>query len=157
MRIGRAARRPAAVGAALLLALAPSACGGGSDEGKSAATVLSDSAQTLPSQPGDSGQTSASAAEDGATTLSATLADFSIALDRDSIPAGAYEIAVVNEGKATHDLVVELDGETLGAVDPLDPGRSATLSVTLGPGDHVLYCSIGNHRAMGMETTLEVT
>jgi plastocyanin len=29
--------------------------------------------------------------------------------------------------------------------------------VTLESGDYVFYCSIGNHRSMGMETTVSVS
>jgi uncharacterized cupredoxin-like copper-binding protein len=43
------------------------------------------------------------------------------------------------------------------ATDGIDPGGSTTLAVTLETGEYVIYCSIANHRAMGMEITIEVT
>jgi plastocyanin len=152
--------------AVVLLALSVSACGGGSDDTGAQSTQTSDSASSS-SQPADSAPTSAAAssgpqesASSGpqeAESITATEADFSIALDEDSLAAGAYEIQVANQGRATHDLVVERDGKDVAASDSIGPGESTTLTVTLEPGEYVFYCSIGNHRSMGMEITVQVT
>jgi plastocyanin len=155
-----AARRLALGAAAAVTLLTLTACG--SDEPgdpEAEATVTTDSAEPSSSRPADSGQTSASpsAAEQESGSITATEADFSITLDEDSVAAGDYDVQVVNEGGATHDLVVERDGEDVAASDPIGPGESTTLTVTLEPGEYVFYCSIGNHRAMGMEMTVEVT
>ena len=151
-----AARRTAV--AAALLCLATAGCGGSADPAEDPApTVVTDTAQTLPSQPGDTGPTSASPAAQPPAALTATMADFSIDLGAGSVPAGSYTVEVVNEGGSSHDLVVERDGERVAAADAVDPGRTGTLTVTLEPGEYVLYCSIADHRAMGMETTIEVT
>jgi plastocyanin len=80
-----------------------------------------------------------------------------IELSEDSFAPGEYTIEVVNEGNATHDLVVERDGADVAASDTIGPGESTTLTVTLEAGDYVFYCSVGNHRAMGMETDVTVT
>ena len=45
--------------------------------------------------------------------LTATEVDFSISLDEDTLAAGDYEITVVNDGRASHDLVVEQDGNDI--------------------------------------------
>ena len=90
-------------------------------------------------------------------TLTATEVDFSISVDKDTLTAGDYEITVVNDGRASHDLVVERDGNDVAGTDGIAPGESATLTVSLEPGEYVFYCSIGNHRAMGMELTVEVS
>jgi len=165
----RAGRRRTSGAAAVLLALTLTACGGGSDDSDAEATVASDSAQTLPSQPGDSGQTSTSPSptepsptepsptESETESVTVTGSDFSFSLDEDNLAAGNYEIVLVNEGRATHDLVVEQNGTDIAASDDIGPGESTTFTVTLEPGEYVLYCSIGNHRAMGMELTVEVT
>jgi plastocyanin len=153
--------------AAVLLALSVSACGGGSDDTGAQSTQTSDSAAASSSQPADAGPTSAAASSgpqeaessgpQEAESITATEADFSIALDEDSLAAGAYEIQVANQGRATHDLVVERDGKDVAASDSIGPGESTTLTVTLEPGEYVFYCSIGNHRSMGMEITVQVT
>ncbi len=92
-----------------------------------------------------------------AESVTVTAVDFEFRVDEDSFTAGAYEITLVNEGDSTHDLVVERDGQEVAAADAIDPGQTATLQVTLEPGEYVFYCSVGNHRAMGMEVTVTVT
>ena len=100
---------------------------------------------------------SGSGSSSGGQALTATEADFSITLDKDKLTAGTYDITVVNKGHATHDLVVEKDGKDIGQSDTVAPGNSTTLTVTLASGNYVLFCNIGNHRAMGMETTVSVS
>ena len=151
-------RRLTTGAASVLLAVGLAGCGGSDDPAEEPEpTVVTDTAQTLPSQPGDAGQTSASPAAEDPAALTATLVDFAIEVGGDDVTAGTYTIEVVNEGGSSHDLVVERDGEEVAASPAIDPGRSTTLTVTLGPGEYVLYCSVANHRAMGMETTIEVS
>ncbi|MCZ2861108.1 cupredoxin domain-containing protein [Blastococcus sp. VKM Ac-2987] len=119
--------------------------------GSSAASTPS----TQPSAP-SSTQPSAPAGEQGAETVAAQLIDFAIELDEDSYDAGTYEFEVVNAGDASHDLVIELDGADVAATRILQPGQSETLTVTLEPGSYAFYCSVGAHRAMGMEVSVEV-
>jgi plastocyanin len=130
------------------------ACGGGPQDSVPGPTVISEPEPTLPDPDGDTGQTSAAGSE--VESLTATQVDFDLTLDEDSLSPGAYEIRVVNEGGSTHDLVVERDGETVAASDAIDPGRSTTFTVPLEPGEYVFYCSIADHRSMGMETTVRV-
>jgi plastocyanin len=145
-----AGRRVATGAAALLLALTMSACGGSDDPGAGTPAATG-------SQQTGSGTAATTGGEQQAESITVTEADFEINLDEDSFPAGAYEIEVVNEGDSTHNVVVERDGESIGQSDAVDPGQSTTFTVTLEPGEYVLFCSIANHRAMGMETTIEVT
>ena len=129
------------------------ACGGNSDDGTAAATSSSSAAATT----GATQSSPASGGESQVQALTATEADFSISLDRDDLAAGTYEITVVNEGSATHALAVEEDGTTKASSDSIAPGESTTLTVDLDAGGYVFYCPIGNHRAMGMELTVQVT
>ena len=62
---------------------------------------------------------------------------------------GTYEITLTNEGGATHDLVVERDGEDVAQSEQIEPGESSTFEVTLEEGEYVFYCSVGNHRVDG--------
>ena len=83
--------------------------------------------------------------------------DFAIELAQTEVEAGTYSIEVVNEGGATHDLVVESpEGEDVAASETIAPGDSGMVEVTLEPGEYVFYCSIGTHRAMGMELVVTV-
>ncbi|SFE56405.1 cupredoxin domain-containing protein [Blastococcus tunisiensis] len=151
------ASRVARIVAAALLAAGLTACGGSDDSAPESGAA--DTAEAVPDQAGGYGPAPApgSTAEQEAESVTATLVDFAVELDEDSFSAGTHEFTVVNDGGSTHDLVVERDGETVAAVEAMDPGGSTTLTVALEPGEYVLYCSIANHRAMGMETTIRVT
>jgi plastocyanin len=146
--------RLASGAAVLALALGGlTACGGSDSGSSSAASTTSQSAST-------SSSPAASSSSGGSTeseAITATEQDFSISLDEDSLKAGSYTITVVNNGSATHDLAVEEDGTTKVKTDHIAPGASATLTVDLDAGEYVFYCSIGNHRAMGMEKTVQVS
>lgn len=126
-------------------------CGGGG--GSSAGGTATASTTTGSGSPSSSAGGSASRSQ----SLTATEADFSIDLDQDTLAAGTYEVTVVNQGSATHDLVVERDGADVAQSDTIRPGDTSTFTVTLEPGTYVFYCSIGNHRAMGMQTEVTVT
>jgi plastocyanin len=130
------------------------ACGGDSDDGDAAATTTTSSAAETTTEATES---SAAGGEAQTMALTATEDNFSISLDQENLTAGTYEITVVNNGSATHDLAVEEDGTTEETSDSIAPGGSTTLTVDLDAGEYVFYCSIGNHRAMGMEITVQVT
>ena len=144
--------------AVLALALgALTACGSDS-ESSDAGTAAAGSSSEAPAATSSSAAGGTSAPGPAAAqTVTATEADFSITLDQDMLAAGEYEITVVNKGRAGHDLVVEQDGDDIAGTETISPGGSATLAVTLTAGEYVFYCSIGNHRAMGMELTVQVS
>lgn len=72
----------------------------------------------------------------------------------ETVAAGPVEIELDNVGDMQHDLVVEeLDDEI---VVEAAPGETATGDVELEPGEYTIYCSIGDHRAQGMETEVTV-
>lgn len=154
-RFTRARLGRGAIGLTVALA-ALTACGGSSSG--SAAGASSSAASSTPAQSSAGAGASSAAStvgQDG--TLTATEADFSIDLGTKTLKAGPYLVKVDNTGNATHDLVVEQNGGRVAGTDPIAPGSSGSLSVTLKPGSYVFYCSIGNHRSMGMEVTVTVT
>lgn len=163
--VHRNARRGAALTMALGLG-ALTACSGGSEApAESAATSISEEAPALPTQSSASSPVESSAASSPAessaasspATLRATEVDFAIELPQRELEAGDYTIEVVNEGQASHDLVVEdASGNDIAASDILAPGESGTVEVSLEPGEYVFYCSVGNHRGMGMEVSVTV-
>ena len=149
-------RRPLprlATGAALLAVglTGLTACGGSGSGSGSAASP------TSASSPSSASAESSSGAPAAAQAITATEKDFSISLDTTSLTAGSYTITVVNNGSATHDLAVAEDGATKATSDKIGPGQSTTLTVDLDKGEYVFFCSIGNHRAMGMEMTVQVS
>ena len=171
---------PSRRAAALVLALGVGLLSACSDDGGDAAEAAastsehagsehSESTAAGSSTPGSEPSTSAApssaapetaappaAAPAEARSVTATEGEMYIELSESSFTPGSYTIEVVNEGNATHDLVVERDGADVAATETIAPGASATLTVTLQEGDYVFYCSIGNHRAMGMEIPVVV-
>jgi plastocyanin len=149
-------RRIARPGAALTLSLSAAvlvACSGGSDP--SSAPGTSAGTET----PSSSSSSTAESAPEApsASVLQATETDFTIELSQRELTAGTYTIEVTNEGRATHDLVVEdAGGKDVAASEVIPPGASGTVDVDLQPGEYVVYCSIGNHRGMGMELAVTV-
>ena len=141
--------------AALALALALAGCGGGSG-GEATTTGAAPSSEDATS--GAATPSSAAAAGPAeAQTVTATEGEMYIELSSEDLSAGSYTFEVVNEGSATHDFSVERDGADVAATETIDPGGNTSLTVDLEPGEYVFYCSVGNHRAQGMEVTVTVT
>jgi uncharacterized cupredoxin-like copper-binding protein len=149
--------RPARGLAVVAVALAAlTACSGGEETAGTATTSApAPTSSTEESTTGSASPTSADAAE--SETVTATEGEMFIELSEDSFTAGSTTFEVVNGGSATHDFVVERDGADVAATDTIAPGDSTTLEVDLEPGEYVFYCSVGNHRARGMEVTVTVT
>jgi len=148
-----------ATGAALLaLGLgALTACGGGSGTASSATTQSAATSSSAESSAALSSDSGGSGGASQTEALTATETNFKIKLDEDHLKAGSYTITVVNDGQATHDLAVEQNGTTKATSDSIGPGEKTTLKVDLAAGQAVFFCSIGNHRAMGMEISVQVT
>jgi plastocyanin len=151
----RARRAPAAAVLAIAAALL-TGCGTDEPEADAGATTSASSAEETTESSSAAGETSESEASE-TQTIEVSSVDFSFELAEDSFSPGTYEITLTNEGGATHDLVVERDGEDVAASEQIGPGESSTFEVTLEEGDYVFYCSVGNHRSMGMEVPVQVT
>jgi plastocyanin len=89
--------------------------------------------------------------------MTVTATEMAFRLDSADLPAGEWTITLTNGGRMTHDLVVEQNGNDIARTDRIGPGGSTTLTVPLTPGRYVFYCSVGNHRAMGMEVAVTVS
>jgi uncharacterized cupredoxin-like copper-binding protein len=146
-------RLAAGVGAGVLV-LGLAACG--SDSGDDSGSAAADSTSVAAPSGTSSGATAGSASDTAGGTLTATEKDFSIALTSDSVPPGTYQLTVDNAGKATHSLSIKGPGGVDMTSDTLQGGDSTTMTVTLQAGKYDVWCPIGNHRAMGMDTTLTV-
>ena len=149
--------RPARGLAVVAVALAAlTACSGGDETAGTATTsAAAPTSAAEESATGSASPSSADAAE--SRTVTATEGEMFIELSEDSFTAGSYTFEVVNEGSASHDFRVERDGDDVAGTDTIAPGSSATLTVDLEPGEYVFYCSVGNHRALGMEVAVTVT
>ena len=157
--------RPARHAAPLVLALGIallSGCSGdeGATDAAASSSAPSSSAATSSAEastPASSAPASSAPAEAESETVAVTEGEMFIQLSEDSYSAGTYTFEVTNTGSMRHDFVVEQNGEDVASTDVLQPGESTTLEVDLAPGKYVFYCSVGSHRAAGMEVPVTVS
>jgi plastocyanin len=77
-------------------------------------------------------------------------------LSRASLAAGSAIVEQYNAGSDPHNLILEKGGVVAFAYPTLDPGADQRQTVTLTPGTWTLYCSLLDHRSLGMQATLTV-
>jgi plastocyanin len=83
--------------------------------------------------------------------------EYNFGLSRHTIKAGRALIELANYGEDPHDLRLRRVGGTkIWGTRVVTPEGTATLSAKLPPGRYKLWCSIANHRALGMYATLTV-
>lgn len=144
--------RPTLVVLVVAGVLGLSSCAGeeaGQEEPSPEATAEATEETQPPADTADPGDTS------DAEPLSVAADEYTFDGIPTSLPAGTVEIDFENVGTMQHDLVVEeLDDEQVIPVTA--PRESAQGSVTLEPGEYTFYCSVGNHRAQGMEVHVTV-
>lgn len=91
------------------------------------------------------------------TRVQVTAKEFWYALSSRSVKSGPAVIQFVNFGEDPHDMRVQKAGTTkVFSVPTVQPGDHFDLSLTLSPGRYLLWCSIANHRQLGMQATLVV-
>jgi plastocyanin len=91
------------------------------------------------------------------TRIQVTAKEFYYTLSARTVKAGPAIIQFVNYGEDPHDMRVERVGGThVYGTAELQPGAYVNLSLKLVPGRYQLWCSIANHRELGMEAVLIV-
>jgi plastocyanin len=91
------------------------------------------------------------------TRLQVVAKEFSFSLSRASVKAGPAVIELANFGQDPHDLRLQRVGSRHIAGTPVvAPGKRGELSVTLVRGRYSFWCSVANHRKLGMRATLVV-
>jgi plastocyanin len=86
-----------------------------------------------------------------------SLTEWTVKLSAVTVPAGPVTFTVTNGGSIPHAL--EVEGGGIEQQTPLiQPGTSATLTLTLKPGTYEVYCPVGmdSHKKLGMDTHLKV-
>ncbi len=92
------------------------------------------------------------------TTTQVRLTEWKVELSSGTVPAGPVRFDVTNAGTIPHGF--EVEGHGIERQTPLiQPGHSATLSVTLRPGRYEVYCPVGedSHKKLGMVARLDAT
>jgi hypothetical protein len=84
--------------------------------------------------------------------------EFSLTLSRVRLKSGPAILEVANFGQDPHDLRVQrLGARHVAGTPKVLPSRRTELALNLPPGRYSLWCSIANHRQLGMRATLTVT
>ena len=107
--------------------------------------------------------------------IGATLKDFAITLESESLTAGSTTFDIVNDGPSSHELEVfrtdladgalPVDGSTVAddqleivdEAEDIAPGTSTSLTVELPAGHYVVICNIADHYEAGMHAGITVT
>jgi plastocyanin len=89
--------------------------------------------------------------------VTAKLSEWKVELSEAKVAEGAVSFTVTNAGSIPHAL--EVEGHGIEQQTPLiQPGSTATLTLTLHPGTYEVYCPVGgdSHKKLGMESHLQV-
>src|SRR3989441_839102 len=94
---------------------------------------------------------------DAPSQVNVRLSEWKVELSQQTIATGAVRFAVTNAGSIPHGFEVEGQGIEK-EIETIQPGASATLTLTLKPGTYEVYCPVGedSHKKLGMEAHLEV-
>ncbi|HSC50576.1 MAG TPA: hypothetical protein VLD16_09970 [Gaiellaceae bacterium] len=83
--------------------------------------------------------------------------EFHLTLSRASVKAGVVEIELQNDGQDPHDLRIRrVGGAHTFSVPLVAPGKHRTIALRMRPGSYRLWCSVADHRALGMQAVLRV-
>jgi plastocyanin len=83
--------------------------------------------------------------------------EFSFGLSRLNVNAGPAVIELANFGQDPHDLRLQRAGSRhIAGIGAVAPGERGELSLKLARGRYSLWCSVANHRRLGMRATLVV-
>jgi plastocyanin len=89
--------------------------------------------------------------------VTAKLSEWKVELSETTVAPGPVTFTVTNAGSIPHGFEVEGHGIER-QIALIQPGSSATLTLTLRPGSYEVYCPVGedSHKKLGMETHLTV-
>jgi plastocyanin len=146
-------RKIAVLFAALVLALA--GCGGDDDEngGGTAATSTPTEEATPESTPEESG---GGGGGGGETLQLAAPEDGSLVFEPSELTAAAGDVTIEFDNPSSNPHAVAIEGNGVEQSSDTITQGSASLTVSLEPGEYTMYCPVAGHREGGMEGTLTV-
>jgi plastocyanin len=99
----------------------------------------------------------ASAAVPAPARVQVSAKEFYFVVSRHTVHAGPAIVELVNFGEDPHDLRLQrIGGAHVYTTPQVQPGDYYDLSLKLSPGRYRLWCSIANHRLLGMQAVLTV-
>ena len=122
---------------------------------------------------GDDGNSGSQAdATAAAEAVAGSVDEWSVAVDKDTVPAGKVTFEFANKGKLPHEVVivktdkkadalgtgntVPEDG-SVGEVEDIEAGATKKGTFDLQPGHYALICNISGHYKSGMHIDFTVT
>lgn len=91
------------------------------------------------------------------THVQVSAKEFSYTLSRLHVHPGAATIELANYGQDPHDLRIQRVGARhIAGLPTVAAGGHADLTLTLRSGRYLFWCSLANHRQLGMRGTLVV-
>ncbi|MGF1427177.1 cupredoxin domain-containing protein [Kitasatospora sp. LaBMicrA B282] len=120
----------------------------------------SSSAPKAGSTPGSGASGSATAVAGGSagtgTSITVTEKEYSVTPERTQLTPGTYTFVAANTGTVEHALAIAGPGVAAIQTDAIAPGGRAQVTVTLQAGSYELWCPIDGHKALGMDTHVQV-
>ena len=91
--------------------------------------------------------------------MQVTASEFDFVLSRVKLRQSRLIVQLVNLGEDPHDLALRriATGARTYRTPEVSPGDDRSISFRLYPGRYNLWCTIADHRALGMRATLTVT
>lgn len=91
------------------------------------------------------------------TRMQVVADEYSLVLSRTSVPNKRVRIELANFGEDPHNLKLRrIGGMRTFTIGETPPGEQTTKTFDLRPGRYRLWCSLSDHRALGMVATLRV-
>jgi plastocyanin len=91
-----------------------------------------------------------------ATEIEISSTQLRLQLSRATVAAGDTIVEQYNSGEDPHNLIFERAGTVAFSYPTLDPGATQRQTLNLAKGTWTLYCSLLDHRSLGMQATLTV-
>jgi plastocyanin len=90
--------------------------------------------------------------------MQVTSSEFEFVLSRTKLRPGRVIVELVNLGEDPHDLAVRRNakGARTYRTRIAIPGKELSISFRLYPGRYTVWCSVGDHRKLGMVATFTV-
>jgi plastocyanin len=100
----------------------------------------------------------ATPAAPAAAAVQVAAKEFALDPSRPSVAAGKVILQLVNFGEDAHDLaVLGPKGSLVVKFPETEAGGVVTRTLSLAAGRYTLFCTVAQHQAEGMQTTLDVT